>query len=687
MHYKRLIPIILLKEGLLVRSQIFKFHQAIGDPIPTIKRLSDWGVDEIILLNIGRTNNFDSRRDDKWHNIGQSNLNNLISKVSKFCFSPLTVGGFIREKCDLKALFNSGADKCVLNTSMFENLPLVEWAIKEYGSQSIVASIDIKKNANDYKVCLQNGKKLIDMSLREAIKHVSEIGVGEILISSIDYDGSTKGYDPYIIKNLPEDLSIPVIINSGGKKVEHFINALKNNSIQAAAASNVFYFTELSYPIIKNKINREVNLLRKSELLSDLIKREPTYKSEEKEKLLEKGDKNKFFDKKKFNGNLKTQVRYCKNCLYPSLSASPMQFDEDGICMGCRIHEKKISISDLEYSNRKKVLIKIVKENKTNSNYDCIVSVSGGKDSYYQTHYVKNELNLNPLLVTYNGNNFTEEGWSNLMRMKDVFKCDHIIINPSVDILKKLNKISFIVMGDMNWHNHIGLYTAAPRIAVQYKIPLIFWGEHGYADLCGQFSDEDFPEMNFRERLEHAGRGFDWNFFVGIDNISSQDMFIWKYPSDKEILDLNLRQIYLGNYIKWDSNIHLKMMIDKYNFKVSNKKFERTYRTGSNLDDIYENGIHDYLKFIKFGYGRCTDHASKDIRSGILSREKGIELVNKMDPIKSSDLYKWLDYVGMEEKEFDRIADHFRDPRVWTWDKQKGWQRDILSSSSQNSNL
>ena len=157
-----------------------------------------------------------------------------------------------------------------------------------------------------------------------------------------------------------------------------------------------------------------------------------------------------------------------------------------------------------------------------------------------------------------------------------------------------------------------------------------------------------------------------------------KDLNPWKYPSDKEILELNLRQIYLGNYIPWESNNHLKLVIEKYNFKVSKKSFQRTYRKGSNLDDIHENGIHDYLKYIKFGYGRCTDHASKDIRAGILSRKKGIELIKEMDHVKPDDLHRWLKYVDMTEDEFDRIADHFRDPRVWKWSDENNWTKDNI---------
>ncbi len=676
MHYKRLIPIILVKDGLLVRSQFFKFHQAIGDPIPTIKRLSDWSVDELILLNIGKETNLDSRRDDKWHNIGKTDFCSLVKSISKFCFAPLTVGGKLNSKEQIIRLFESGADKCVLNTALFRNPELIRWAVNEFGSQAIIGSIDILNKKNIY---INNGTTKISLSLEKAINHSISLGIGELLISSIDKDGSGEGYDLNIVDNLPNGLKIPLIINSGATNKSHFISGLKKDRVQAVAASNIFYFRELSYPILKKEINNKYKVLRESKLLSSLIKREPEYNNIRKKELLKKANPKLFFDKKKYNGQNKQTVTYCKKCFYPNLSATPMQFDSHGICMGCRVSKNKFEIQDTDYKLREKKLKAILKEGNSNSEYDCIISVSGGKDSYYQTYYIKEKLKLNPLLVTYNGNNFSDEGWNNLMRMREVFNCDHLIINPSVGILKKLNKLAFLVMGDMNWHNHVGMYTTAPRLAVQLKIPIVFYGEHGYADLCGQFSNEDYPEMNYRERLEHHARGFDWNFFVGLDNISSQDMNCWKYPNDNEILELGLRLVYLGNYIPWETNSHLKMMIKKYGFRVSTKKFERTYRVGSNLDDIHENGIHDYLKYIKFGYGRCTDHASKDTRAGILSREEGINLIKEMDHIKSSDLQRWLDYVGMDEAEFDRITDHFRDPRVWVWNDKIGWRKDNIN--------
>ncbi|KGG12991.1 MULTISPECIES: N-acetyl sugar amidotransferase [Prochlorococcus] len=681
MTYKRLIPILLIKDGLLVRSQLFQYHQAIGDPIPTVKRLSDWNADEIVILNIGLSSVLDSRREDKWHNIGKSDFTGLVRLTSTFCFAPLSVGGGIRKIEDFNDLFEAGADKCIVNTALFENPEVIKEAVSKFGSQAVVASIDIgTDNSNNTSIFYKNGTQNTGLNIDQGIEYVSKLGVGEILISSIDRDGSGNGYDPRIISQIPQGLSVPLIINSGPGRYEHFSKALETNKFKGLAASNIFYFTELSYPNIKRNLIRDDHKLRNVNLDCSFIKREPNYEHATRIKLLKKANHGSFVDHKKYDGQLRLDVKYCSRCLYPSLSATPMQFDNKGLCMGCRVSDAKRSLTKQDYATRKLQLLDIVKNCKTDSEYDCIVSVSGGKDSYYQTYYVIKELGLKPLLVTYNGNNYSKVGWRNLLRMRECFNCDHLIFSPSISILKKLNKLAFVVMGDMNWHGHMGIFTTAPRIAIQQKIPLIFWGEHGYADLCGQFSMQDFPEMNYRERTEHAGRGFDWNFFVGLDGISIQDMNPWKYPSDKEIFDINLRQIYLGHYIEWDSNKHLELMIKEFGFEVSDEPFERTYRTGSNLDDIHENGVHDYLKYIKFGYGRCTDHVSKDIRSSVMTRKEGIKLVNQMDPIKPKDIKRWLEYVSMKETDFDRIADHFRDPRVWEWSQEEGWKKTMLNN-------
>jgi len=373
------------------------------------------------------------------------------------------------------------------------------------------------------------------------------------------------------------------------------------------------------------------------------------------------------------------KVNYCKICVYPSSSAVPLAFDENGICSGCRTSRQSQKIN---WGDRKKKFEKLIEEyrNKDGNGYDCIIPVSGGKDSYYQTHIIKRVYNLNPLLVTYHGNNYTPTGMKNLINMREVFGVDHIFFTPSIEVLKKMNRLGMRIMGDMNWHAHAGIFTYPIKVAVQTKTPLMIWGEHGFMDVGGMHSYNDFVEFTYRFRHEHALRGYEWSDFLKLapkygEKLIKEELIPWVYPSDEEISRVGVRGIYVSNYFKWDANIHGPMVIRKYGFKESEEPFERTYRRMSNLDDMHENGIHDYMKFIKFGYGRATDHACKDIHSGLMTREEAIKIIKKMDHIKPKDLYRWLEYVGWTEKEFDRVADTFRDPRVW-WIKNGQWWKD-----------
>jgi hypothetical protein len=175
-------------------------------------------------------------------------------------------------------------------------------------------------------------------------------------------------------------------------------------------------------------------------------------------------------------------------------------------------------------------------------------------------------------------------------------------------------------------------------------------------------------------------RGYEWYDFIKNaprygEKLTKNELIPWMYPPDEEISEVGVRGIFISNYFKWDANEHGPLMVKKYGFKESEIPFERTYRRMSNLDDMHENGIHDYMKFVKFGYGRAADHACKDIRAGKMTRDQAIKIVKKMDSIKSRDLLRWLDYVDWTEKEFDRVADNFRDPRVW-WIKNGEWWKD-----------
>ena len=676
----RLIPIVLIKNGLVVRSQDFKVHQSIGNPINTIRRFSNWGVDELIILDIGDEKGQDLRRDDLYTKYDSNNILDLIKKISEVTLMPLSVGGRIKNFDDAEQRFKIGADKIILNTTLVENPDLILQLVKRYGSQAIVASIDAKKIGSNYFAFIDGGKKKLNISPFVLAKKAESLGIGEILINSINKDGTGTGYDYKLINKISNSVKIPVIGCGGAGEYNHFSNCINNTNCDAVAAANFFHFYELSYPFAKKKLLEDgFNLPPVSLDNTQWFSREPNYKRSEIKKLINERIKKSTTDPSTWGYKKETiKMKYCKKCTVPSSSASPVEFNDKGICTGCQMSYKKFNITRKQWRVRKNKLVNLIKNSKNKDNeYDCLIPVSGGKDSYFQTHYIKNVLGFNPLLLTYYGNNYTKEDLRNLRNMKEVFNVDHIIYYPSINVLKKLNRIGFYLTGDMNLHQHLGIFTLPMQTAIKYKIPIVIWGEHGYSELSGQFSIMDFVEYTYRFKLEHCGRGYEWNSFLGFEGLTKKDLLPYIHPTDKEMYDLNLRGLHLSNYLPWEPNSQTKLVIKKYNFKPSNKTFERTYRKMSNLDDMHENGMHDYLKYIKFGYGRCTDHAAKDIRAGLMKREKAVKLVKKHDSIKSRDLKRWTLYTGITEKKFDQIADTFRDKRVWSYNNKK-WTKDNL---------
>ena len=370
---------------------------------------------------------------------------------------------------------------------------------------------------------------------------------------------------------------------------------------------------------------------------------------------------------------------YCKRCVYPEVAVN-LYIDDEGVCSACRAMEQYNSLTEEFWKGRRKKFEEILAEvlPKKKSKYDCIIPVSGGKDSYFQAHKIITEYGLKPLLVTYHGNNYLPEADYNRDRMRHIFDADHLVFGPSIEVLKKLNRLCFRKMGDMNWHAHCGIMTYPIQVAVMYKIPLMIWGEITY-DISGMHDPDDFVEFSARVRHEHSLRGFEWHDLLNdpIEKLTEQDLLWTQYPDDEEILKASVRGLHIANFFRWDPNAHAKMVQERYGWKPAEKPFDRTYRKFSNLDDRYENGLHDYMKYIKFGYGRASDHSSKDIRFGYMSRDKGIEMVRKYDHVIPSDLYYWLEYVGMKEEEFWKTANSFRDSRVWR--KENGeWRKDNI---------
>ena len=241
----RLIPVLLLKNGLLVRSELFKTHQIIGNPINEVQRFNEWNVDEIIYLDISSEKRYDVRREDHKVKTMDDPLT-ILEEVSKTCFIPLTWGGNIRTLDDMRQRFNKGADKITLNTAAVQNPDLVTQGARMFGNQAIVISIDVLRHpSGKTEVFINGGRESTDMKPEDWARQVEELGAGEILLQSIDRDGTGRGYDIDTIRSVASAVTIPVIACSGVGRYEQYKDGIRAGA-SAVAAANIWHFKELS---------------------------------------------------------------------------------------------------------------------------------------------------------------------------------------------------------------------------------------------------------------------------------------------------------------------------------------------------------------------------------------------------------------------------------------------------------
>lgn len=241
----RLIPVLLLKNGLLVRSESFNLHQLIGNPIHEVERFNEWNVDELIYLDISRDDSYDLRRNDS-KITALSNPLEILDRVSQTCFMPLTWGGKIRSVQDMRERFSRGADKITINTGAIERPGLISEGAKLFGSQAIVVSIDAKRNEDGgHEVFSHGGSVATGMSPAEWAKKASYAGAGEILLQSVDEDGMAEGYDLALISDVSKAVDIPVIACSGVGQFEDYAEGVEAGA-SAVAAANLWHFKELA---------------------------------------------------------------------------------------------------------------------------------------------------------------------------------------------------------------------------------------------------------------------------------------------------------------------------------------------------------------------------------------------------------------------------------------------------------
>jgi len=375
-------------------------------------------------------------------------------------------------------------------------------------------------------------------------------------------------------------------------------------------------------------------------------------------------------------------IKYCRNCVYPETKPD-LTFDEEGICDACRFANVK---DTTDWESRREELVKIFNKfkNKDGSNYDCVIPVSGGKDSTYQTYMVKEEFGLNPLCVSYHLPEFTDLGRKNLENLKRL-GVDCLEFTPNPEICQKMQKIALIEFGDAQWPEHFGIFTVPVQVAVRYNIPLIVWGENPQAEYGGPLEDSTNSYLDSKWCKEYGTRvGGQSNSYFGPEvmlqyGIDRKFLNPYIYPPDDEIKRVGVTGIFLGSFLKWNIKNQLEK-VRELGFTLHEGPSEGTFTNYENLDNKIQ-GIHDYFKWLKFGYGRSTDNASIQIRLNWINREEAMKLVREYEgKLPEKYLNEFLEQWNMSRDEFFKIADKFTNKELFKKDSNGNLLRDELGN-------
>ena len=350
-------------------------------------------------------------------------------------------------------------------------------------------------------------------------------------------------------------------------------------------------------------------------------------------------------------------MKYCIRCCMPETQEG-INFDEMGVCMACQSSEEKIHINWVEREKRLRAILEEAKA-KAGNNYDCLLPISGGKDSTFQLHVLVKVYGMKPLAVTFSHNWYSRTGWRNLQNGLEKFSVDHIMFTPNRNLVNRLARRSVEAIGDACWHCHAGVGAFPLRVAVCYNIPLIIWGE-SIAESSGRSSYLRPVDTFDREYFTRHSSKFTTQQ-MSCDGLTERDLAPFALPSPEEFERVGVKGLYLGDYLFWDDERQTEFIRETYGWKET--EIEGTYKGYKSAECIMP-GMHDFTCYLKRGYGRGTFHACVDVRCGLLTREEGFELANRHDPVRPDSLDYFLKITGMSEDEFYEAMKKHRRPEL-----------------------
>lgn len=363
-------------------------------------------------------------------------------------------------------------------------------------------------------------------------------------------------------------------------------------------------------------------------------------------------------------------IRYCKHCIMPETKPD-LHIDDEGVCNACRSYEGR---KEIDWKVRKGELLPILERyrSKDGSNYDCIVPVSGGKDSHYQVITML-ELGMTPLCVTSSTDKLSEIGRYNIENLKRL-GVDYIEVTTNPVVRRKINYLALTEIGDISWPEHVTIFTIPVRIAVQMQIPLIVWGENSQNEYGGPAGAAENNTLTRRWLEEFGGLlGLRVSDLVRQNIVRQQDLVQYTYPTDDDLQRVGVTGIFLGYYVPWDG-YHNALVAQAHGFRTYHRAVEGSLVNYENLDNC-QTGIHDYFKFLKFAFGRATDLACMHVRRGRITRQEAIQLVKLHDGkfpwvYLGCPLEEILNEIDMSLDEFIKVCDRFTNKKLFVCDSR-----------------
>jgi N-acetyl sugar amidotransferase len=360
-------------------------------------------------------------------------------------------------------------------------------------------------------------------------------------------------------------------------------------------------------------------------------------------------------------------MTYCTRCVMPSTKPD-LLLDEEGVCNACRAYENR---KEVDWEERRRELLEVLERYRKNGqNWDCVVPVSGGKDSTYQVVRML-QFGLNPLCVTATTCDLAEIGRKNIENLKRL-GVDHMEFSPNPRTRIQLNQIGLREVGDISWAEHVGIFTVPVRAAVQFNIPLIVWGENSQNEYGGPAVAAQNNQLTRRWLEEFGGllgmRVSDMSASYGIEN---RHLLPYQYPSDEELKRVGVTGLFLGYYIPWDGLANA-LIAQANGLTTLGRAIEGSMVDYENIDN-YQTGIHDYFKFLKFGFCRATDIACLHVRRGRITRQDALDIVRKRDgkfpwSYLGKRLVDILEPLEITLDEFVQICDRFTNKKIFKRD-------------------